>query len=48
MAKIPFIRTQLPTGGAGKAAAGVDYRLHDLKHFFASGLIASGCEVLTV
>jgi integrase len=27
-----------------RAKAGVSYRLHDLRHFFASGLIASGCE----
>ncbi|MDP7725097.1 site-specific integrase [Mycobacterium sp. TY814] len=31
-----------------KASAGVDYRLHDLRHFFASGLIAEGCDVVTV
>lgn len=31
-----------------KAAAGVDYRLHDCRHFFASGLIAAGCDVVTV
>jgi integrase len=31
-----------------RAAAGVRYRLHDLRHFFASGLIASGCDVVTV
>lgn len=24
------------------------YRLHDLRHFYASGLIASGCDVVTV
>jgi integrase len=23
-------------------------RLHDLRHFYASGLIASGCDVVTV
>jgi len=29
--------------------AGVDHiRLHDLRHYFASGLIASGCDVVTV
>jgi integrase len=28
--------------------AGVDYRLHDLRHFYASGLIAAGCDVVTV
>ena len=31
------------------AAAGVDgIRRHDLRHFYASGLIASGCDVVTV
>lgn len=29
-------------------AAGVDVKLHDLRHFYASGLIASGCDVVTV
>ncbi|WP_053352236.1 tyrosine-type recombinase/integrase [Leucobacter musarum] len=30
-------------------AAGVDgVRLHDLRHFYASGLIANGCDVVTV
>jgi integrase len=29
-------------------AAGVEYRLHDLRHFYASGLIAAGCDVVTV
>jgi integrase len=28
--------------------AGVSYRLHDLRHFYASGLIAAGCDVVTV
>jgi integrase len=31
-----------------RAAAGVEYRLHDLRHFYASGLIAAGCDVVTV
>ena len=31
-----------------KAAVSVEYRLHDLRHFFASGLIAAGCDVVTV
>lgn len=31
------------------AAAGVrPFKLHDLRHFFASGLIAAGCDVVTV
>ena len=30
------------------ATAGIDYRLHDLRHFYASGLIAAGCDVVTV
>ena len=30
-------------------ASGLDgLRLHDLRHFYASGLIASGCDVVTV
>ena len=31
-----------------RAKAGVSYRLHHLRHFFASGLIAAGCDVVTV
>lgn len=27
---------------------GIPYRLHDLRHFYASGLIAAGCDVVTV
>ena len=30
------------------ARAGVSARLHDLRHFYASGLIADGCDVVTV
>ncbi|WP_083263741.1 tyrosine-type recombinase/integrase [Curtobacterium sp. ER1/6] len=30
-------------------AAGVEsFKLHDCRHFFASGLIAAGCDVVTV
>jgi integrase len=28
--------------------AGVRFRLHDLRHYYASGLIAAGCDVVTV
>lgn len=28
--------------------AGVSYKLHELRHYFASGLIAAGCDVVTV
>lgn len=28
--------------------AGLKFRLHDLRHFYASGLIAAGCDVVTV
>ncbi|MBS1695678.1 MAG: site-specific integrase [Actinobacteria bacterium] len=31
-----------------RGKAGVDFRLHDLRHFYASGLIAAGCDVVTV
>jgi integrase len=31
-----------------KAAELSDVRLHDLRHFCASGLIANGCDVVTV
>ncbi|WP_164702610.1 site-specific integrase [Modestobacter sp. KNN46-3] len=32
-----------------RQAAGLDeYTLHDLRHFYASGLIAAGCDVVTV
>ena len=34
---------------ATRASAGLpSVRLHDLRHFYASGLIASGCDVVTV
>jgi len=28
--------------------AGAGFRLHDLRHYYASGLIAAGCDVVTV
>ncbi|MBU8824406.1 tyrosine-type recombinase/integrase [Mycolicibacterium goodii] len=31
-----------------RASVDVGYRLHDLRHFYASGLIAAGCDVVTV
>jgi exodeoxyribonuclease V alpha subunit len=35
--------------GHGAVAAGQEgIRLHDLRHFYASGLIAAGCDVVTV
>lgn len=33
---------------AARAGSGVTIRLHDLRHFYASGLIAAGCDVVTV
>ncbi|MBX9918969.1 tyrosine-type recombinase/integrase [Mycolicibacterium frederiksbergense] len=36
-------------GRAWRAARGAQaHRLHDLRHFYASGLIAAGCAVVTV
>jgi integrase len=31
-----------------QATAGISCRLHDLRHFYASGLIYAGCDVVTV
>jgi integrase len=31
-----------------RTATGLGYRLHDLRHFYASGLIHAGCDVVTV
>lgn len=31
-----------------RADIDIEYRLHDLRHFYASGLIAAGCDVVTV
>jgi integrase len=33
---------------AARDRAGISYRLHDLRHFYASGLIRAGCDVVTV
>jgi integrase len=40
------IRRSWATTRAAAGATGV--RLHDLRHFYASGLIAAGCDVVTV
>ena len=44
------IRTPLGTSGARPAGAprSPRFTLHDLRHFYASGLIAAGCDVVTV
>jgi integrase len=47
---------QLPTHAATVARSwrivrnrvGIGNRLHDLRHFYASGLIRAGCDVVTV
>jgi integrase len=31
-----------------RSDAGVTFKLHELRHYFASGLIAAGCDVVTV
>lgn len=31
-----------------RSAVGVEYALQDLRHYYASGLIAAGCDVVTV
>ncbi|ORM29205.1 tyrosine-type recombinase/integrase [Williamsia sp. 1135] len=37
-----------PRFGRLRKKNGGDYSLHDLRHFYASGLIADGCDVVTV
>lgn len=47
----PCPRTRPPLGGPGVSPARrpkVEYRLHDCRHFLASGLIHAGCDVVTV
>jgi integrase len=45
----PHQNTVDPRWRRTTSAAGlVGLRLHDLRHFYASGLIASGCDVVTV
>jgi len=42
-------RNSSATSGAARDMSGLaDFTLHDCRHFFASGLIASGCDVVTV
>jgi integrase len=43
-------RARSATGGARRCATPVlsGIKLHDLRHFYASGLIAAGCDVVTV
>jgi integrase len=31
-----------------RAVANLGYKIHDLRHFYASGLIHAGCDVVTV
>lgn len=46
---VPPHQNTSATGGAPLQRAGVsDVRMHDLRHFYASGLIASGCDVVAV
>lgn len=46
----PRTRTPWATGGARRSRlrACPIIRLHDLRHFYASGIIAAGCDVVTV
>ncbi|WP_436698207.1 tyrosine-type recombinase/integrase [Nocardioides sp. BYT-33-1] len=41
------VRAAVPWS-ATREAAGLSTRLHALRHFYASGLIASGCDVVAV
>jgi integrase len=45
----PHPNTVTHRWGKTQAAAGLPaLKLHDCRHFYASGLIASGCDVVTV
>lgn len=46
----PFVRATAGARfrGARNDAELSDFTLHDMRHFYASGLIASGCDVVTV
>jgi integrase len=43
-----YLSTYRCRGSRPRDKVGIKYRLHDLRHFYASGLIAAGCDVLTV
>jgi integrase len=45
---ISSIRVATEWAKAKKAAEVSGFRIHDLRHFFASGLIAAGCDVIAV
>ena len=47
-ARIEGLIAALLTGRRVREPAGVEHRLHDLRHFYASGLINAGCDVVTV
>jgi len=44
----PSVSNAFWWGQARKAAGCTRVKLHDLRHFYASGLIAAGCDVVTV
>ena len=43
-----YLSTYRCRGSRPRDKVGIKYRLHDLRHFYASGLSAAGCDVLTV